>query len=761
MRRRIAYKLAAIWLAAALPLVLILVASYVERYQSRVTLVQQERVGEAQLAGSAFGSLITDAQRTMTALAMHAPGAEESPAQIAARYQAVLRTYPATYIAMLDQDGIVVAASDESMFGEDLSQIQAFAIAPYAESGGAVEPSTVQSDGKPGLHVAQRVDAARGSPRRVMVMRIDLERLHEEYPLDVARGDISIIDSWGQVVYDSDNPELAKRRERWGERYSSVEAALAGEVVVVDHFQTTSPGASRIAAFVPVEPWGWAAGSSISEDQAFGSFWRSANLSLPLAVGIAFIGLLLAMLLAIRIGRSLGQVADSARTIGEGDFTVPVKTRRSDEIGEVARTLEQTRRGLLRLQAENEALFARQLEISDLNADLADIETVMHSTLDFREVLAQVLERSAKAVQCEAAGLNLREGRHWVRAALYGFPPEFVGERLDEQQNTVATIASKTRKPVIVNDTSTDPRLDSWFIERYGVKSVMAFPLMSRGRVFGVLFYDNLTESIEFTDAQIDFAQKVSNSLSLAYDNASLYRAERDVAERLQSALLALPERVEGIEFGVRYQAASEVARVGGDFYDLFPLDNHIGITIGDVSGHGIDAAVVTSLVKTAIRVASSEGDRPDETLATANNVLFRDSDTEVFATVMFALLEPSTGNLVYSNGGHTIGAIVRANGVERLMPNSTIVGAFPDVHYGLSETRLGEGDLLFLYTDGITEARGREGMYGSERLFELLGTLAGRSPEQIAEAVLAEVASFSGGRFSDDVAILAVRRHA
>jgi serine phosphatase RsbU (regulator of sigma subunit) len=290
----------------------------------------------------------------------------------------------------------------------------------------------------------------------------------------------------------------------------------------------------------------------------------------------------------------------------------------------------------------------------------------------------------------------------------------------------------------------------------------MVFPLPGRRRAVGVVFFNHTKARATFSEAQQEFAAKFSQSLSLAYENARLYQAEHDVAERLQTALLELPESLEGVDFTVLYRSASETARVGGDFYDLFPLEHdRLGITIGDISGNGIDAAVLTSLVKTTVRVRASEpGIEPSEVLATANKILLADTAPEVFATVFFGVLEFETGRLVYANGGHTTAAVVSTEGVRALPSLSPIVGAFATTPFAHRETFLAEEDALFLYTDGLTEARGKgPEMYGEQRLFDLLGSLTDADPNALTDAVAADIVTYAAGRLADDMAILALRR--
>ena len=143
-----------------------------------------------------------------------------------------------------------------------------------------------------------------------------------------------------------------------------------------------------------------------------------------------------------------------------------------------------------------------------------------------------------------------------------------------------------------------------------------------------------------------------------------------------------LPESLDGIDFAHAYHSASEAARVGGDFYDLFALErSRVGITIGDISGHGIDAAALTSLVKNGIRVEATQEDRPpDEVVTRVSRLLLDGSAPEIFATVFYGVLDLADGLLLYCNAGHTMGCVLRSGGegVTHLPANSPLAGALP-----------------------------------------------------------------------------------
>jgi len=186
--------------------------------------------------------------------------------------------------------------------------------------------------------------------------------------------------------------------------------------------------------------------------------------------------------------------------------------------------------------------------------------------------------------------------------------------------------------------------------------------------------------------------------------------------------------------------------------------DALLGITIGDIAGKGLGAAVLTSLVKNAVRAhATEKGSTPARILELTNEVVYRGTGVESFATVFFGVLDRETGCLEYANAGHTTGFVVRGAGVLRLETTGPVLGAFRDTRFEQRDVPcLEPDDLLFLYTDGIIEARAGSRLYGEERLLEVLAN-AEREPRTMISAAIDDVLEYSGGRLSDDAAILAL----
>ncbi len=399
-------------------------------------------------------------------------------------------------------------------------------------------------------------------------------------------------------------------------------------------------------------------------------------------------------------------------------------------------------------------------ESKELSDALNRINSAINSTLNFDVIMQRVVTESAKALRSETAGIALREQDYWVTRYVYGLPQNIVGKKISEDRAVITAIAAKTKEPVAVDDALTDKRVNVEVMEKHGIRSFMVMPLMARGEVIGALSFNYYAHKITFGEAQVDFARKLAASISLALENARLYSSERNIADTLQEALLTVPRLVPGVQFGYFYHSATVTARVGGDFYDLFELEHHkVGITIGDVSGKGLEAATLASLIKNTIKAYAYENSSPAAIISKTNNLAIMESFPPSFVTVFFGILDTVSGLLTYCSAGHPPAILKRETSVTTSIPSrSPIIGAFKDLEYEDNEVVLKPGDILVLYTDGVIEARHHGEFFGETRLIEFLRTLSPMSVNDIPENIFREVLEYASGILTDDVAIIAIK---
>jgi len=236
--------------------------------------------------------------------------------------------------------------------------------------------------------------------------------------------------------------------------------------------------------------------------------------------------------------------------------------------------------------------------------------------------------------------------------------------------------------------------------------------------------------------------------------------SELEIAANVQQKMFPrkLP-RLDSLDYAGHCVPAREV---GGDYYDFLEAsDRAVGFVLGDVSGKGVPAALLMANLQASFRSQSPDAlERPSEMLRVVNKHFFESTEAERFATLFFGIYDDRTRKLRYVNCGHCPPFLLRATGeVDRLAPTATPLGAFVDWKCREAETRLGVGDTLLLYSDGVTEA-GIEGAeeFGEDRLVHTLRVNQWQPAETLVQAVVDDVADFSAGSRSDDVTVVGLR---
>ncbi len=248
-------------------------------------------------------------------------------------------------------------------------------------------------------------------------------------------------------------------------------------------------------------------------------------------------------------------------------------------------------------------------------------------------------------------------------------------------------------------------------------------------------------------------------------DQLAALRQELDFARELQLSSLpqVFPPFPDRTEFQI-HASMVPAKEVGGDFYDFFLIDrHHLGFVIGDASGKGVPAAMFIAITRSLIKAVAPLSSSPGECLAFVNTMLAADNPQTLFATCFYAVLDVRTGEVAFCNAGHPPPLILRRDGgaVDAIRDVSGVaLGVMEDLDYDTGSFLLSPGDMVVLYTDGVTEAQDTaEALYEEHRLISHLGTLGGLEPSEIIARVEAEVAAFVGDAPQfDDITMLTLR---
>jgi sigma-B regulation protein RsbU (phosphoserine phosphatase) len=310
------------------------------------------------------------------------------------------------------------------------------------------------------------------------------------------------------------------------------------------------------------------------------------------------------------------------------------------------------------------------------------------------------------------------------------------------------------------------------------LETVLYAPLSIRAGFSGLVAVGRYAGQPEFTAGEMKLLLALAGHAAIAVETAWLHQQELQhqrieqellIGQRIQHSLLpkSMPV-IPGWELTVRYQAAS---RVGGDFYDIFALPCEMacldtqcyGLTIADVTGKGIPAALMMAFTKGILHTAALAQASPAKMLLQANKAILQSSDSGLLLTAFYGVLDPCTGWLRYANAGHEPPIHYQAASgqlSELTGGRSLIMGALEEGLFSEAEIQLQPGDALFFYTDGVTEARNAAGeFYAEERLYAALAGLQNHSGVEVMDTIHQTIDEFSHGvQQSDDITMFLLR---
>ncbi len=285
-------------------------------------------------------------------------------------------------------------------------------------------------------------------------------------------------------------------------------------------------------------------------------------------------------------------------------------------------------------------------------------------------------------------------------------------------------------------------------------------PLAAHERILGTLTLLSLRVEKPIGPDTLAAALSIAGPTALALDNARLQQQRKEFTETMQSTLLPRSRpKLLGLEIGAVYEPSTRV-EVGGDVYDFLELpDGRLAVVLGDVTGHGIDAAADMAMAKFVFRSLAREHPEPGDFLAAANEVVLGEIGTAKFITLLYLTVDPRSGEIACASAGHPPPHVVRPGlAPEAIDVTGLALGIERDQRYTRAHLRLEPGAVLVLYTDGLPEARRAGELYGENRLNAALLAALERPAQEIAEALVADCRAFAG-ELGDDLAVVVLKR--
>jgi PAS domain S-box-containing protein len=403
---------------------------------------------------------------------------------------------------------------------------------------------------------------------------------------------------------------------------------------------------------------------------------------------------------------------------------------------------------------------------------LARASQVLASSLDYQETLRNVAGLAVPQI-ADWCGVDLfdDEGRREPVAVAHIDPGKlemaerlrgFEPEQLDPEQGL--GLVRQTGEPALYNDIPDELLVGAAVDEEHlallravGMRAVLMVPMVGRTRTIGALTLVSAESGRTFDQGDVEFAGQIAERAALAVENARLYSERSEVARTLQSSLLpeALPE-LPGWEIAALYRPAGHESEVGGDFYDFWEVDGDWLMMIGDVTGKGVGAATVTSLLRHTAWAASDFDSRPAEILGRVDAALKRRPRLSVCTALCLRI---SLGRGTLASGGHPLPLHLGEHGVSEVGRHGTLLGAFSMVDWPEVPFEMRPGETLMAFTDGVTDTVGEgEERFGLPRLKEILADLQNESATAIRERLVAALEEFQVGAQADDTAIVIMR---
>ena len=396
---------------------------------------------------------------------------------------------------------------------------------------------------------------------------------------------------------------------------------------------------------------------------------------------------------------------------------------------------------------------------------LLDITKTISRSLDLDEVLSLVMDTLGSLIPYDAAGIYLIEFSDadnspyiFKSKVIRGYQISFdlIEPRLKIGEGFLGVVA-QTGKPIISPDVSKDQR---YFAARELTRSELVAPIISNEHVIGV--FDLESDRLNaYTDDDLEVMQLLTSQVAIIIEKVRLHdevvekkriQAQLEIARSVQLELL--PENdpvVPNFDVSAYIFPTEEVS---GDYYDWVKVfDDQIGIVVADAVGKGIPAALLMSFLRACLRACVQIGYAPHIAFSKVSNLLRDSTEENQFITAIYGLLDSTNKTFVFSNAGHNPPLLIKADGEYRFVEYGDMpLGMFDDVHYHQHFIRFEPGQVMVIYTDGVTEAANPNGEeYGAERFAKRVLDCIDMPAKKMIDHIRKGVADFTERKFLDD----------
>ena len=381
------------------------------------------------------------------------------------------------------------------------------------------------------------------------------------------------------------------------------------------------------------------------------------------------------------------------------------------------------------------------------------------------ELFEVIMDLSLEAVGANRGVLMALEGGQLVVRAARG--------KGFQISSAVRDRVMKEGASVLVMDAQTDQAFrERVSIVAQNVRSMLAVPLQAKDRVIGLIYLDSPDMIQPFSREDLNLLTVMANVAAIRIEHARLAEVEqaeqmlaKDLAQAAQIQKGLLPRsspKVAGLDLA---GSTAACRTVGGDYYDFITYPSGcVATLVGDVAGKGMPAALMMSSLQARVQVLFEESGSVAASVTRLNKAIASNCPDNRFITFFISVIDPATGDVTYTNAGHNPPLLIRRSGaVEKLTTGGIILGIMPRFVYQQAQAHLDPGDVLVLFSDGVTEAAKPEvdEEFGDERLADLIRQHAGESAEAMVQAVIDSVSQFTeGAPPADDITVVIAKRN-
>lgn len=412
-----------------------------------------------------------------------------------------------------------------------------------------------------------------------------------------------------------------------------------------------------------------------------------------------------------------------------------------------------------------------QLAVNELRI-LNDIATTISSIQPVEKIIDQIVFKCIKHLGVEEGTVSLLEmdtpeKQFHTMVRHYDSSVEKVPIKLDDH---IKGWMLKKQSILLSNDILKDERFSFLQQTSFSFRSILCAPLMIKGDLIGYLAVFNKKDESPFSEEDRRLISIIASQSAQVIENARLYEEEKaflSLQEEMRMArdiqLHLLPDSTPEID-GFQISTANIPAKsVGGDYLDFISLsENRLGFCVGDITGKGMPAAMLMANLQATLRSHAIMYEDCIKCLHGTNNLLYRSTEPTKFATLFYGILDHKNATIQYSNGGHDAPLLIR-NNEEPILLDSTglLLGVIEESQYEMKTLSLQPGDLLLIYSDGITEAMNSQSeAYGIDRLKEQATSNSISSSKKILDAILQDVKGHADGAAqSDDITLMIIKR--